>query len=297
MSKNSLTLDSATLQPKNGIFLVDTHCHIHDDEFKDRFKGIGPDEMIKNANSSDVKKLICVGTDLSSSQKAIEFCRERPNCFASVALHPHEAEGRTDEELEKEIEEIDNLIKSSPAGAGVVAIGECGLDYFYHDDPKTHKMQEKLLRMHIELVLRYKLPLIFHIRDPKNQSHDELGAAFKDFFRIVDDYIDITGVVHSFSAGMRELKGAIKRGFYIGLNGIITFTRNAYQLDAAKAVPIEKLVLETDAPFLTPKPFRGKMCEPKHVRVTAEFLSDLRGESLDKISKETTANAETLFGI
>ncbi len=276
--------------------LVDTHCHIHDDEFKGLFKGVSPDEMIKNALDAKVEKLICVGTDVQSSQKAIEFCRERSNCHASVALHPHEVEGKTEKELKAEVEKLDELL-GVPAGAGVVAIGECGLDYYYHDDPKIHRQQEKLLRLHINLALKYDLPMIFHIRDPKSQKEDRLGSAFKDFFRIVDEYKNLTGVVHSFSARKKEMKGAIMRGFYIGLNGIMTFTRDEFQLDAARSVPIEKLLLETDAPFLTPAPFRGKMCEPKHVRVTAEFLGNLRGESLSEIAKQTTQNAQSLFGI
>jgi TatD DNase family protein len=128
------------------------------------------------------------------------------------------------------------------------------------------------------------LPVIFHIRE-----------AFDDFFRILDDYKGIRGVVHSFSASIVELEGVLSRGLYVGLNGIMTFTNDQKQLDAAKSVPIEKLVLETDAPFLTPKPFRGTMCEPKHVSVTAEFLANLRGESLDYIAKATSNNAKALF--
>ncbi len=273
--------------------LVDTHCHIHDDEFKEKFDGVSPDEMIREAHKAQVSKLICVGTDVKSSEKAVDFCKNRDKCWVAVAIHPHEAEGKTDKELIEQISKIESLVRADK----VVAIGECGLDYFYHDDPKTHASQERLLRLHLDLAVKHELPMIFHVRDPKGHMQGELGHAFKDFFRIIEDYSGIKGVMHSFSAGVDEMEGAIKRGFFIGLNGIMTFTREAYQLDAARKVPIEKLVLETDAPFLTPKPFRGKMCEPKHVRVTAEFLANLRGKSLQEIAKQTTLNTQSLFGI
>jgi len=146
--------------------------------------------------------------------------------------------------------------------------------------------QEYLFRLHIELALQYQLPLIFHIRD-----------AFDDFFRIIGEYEGIKGVVHSFSAGPEELNGVISRGLYVGLNGIMTFSKQKSQLEAAKNVPLEKLLLETDAPFLTPVPFRGKICKPEHLVQTAQFLSELRGESLEEIANSTTANATKLFGV
>ena len=138
------------------------------------------------------------------------------------------------------------------------------------------------------MALKHNLPLIFHIRD-----------AFDDFFAVVDEYAakgqKLKGVVHSFSAHMPQLQGSLKRGFYISLNGIMTFTSDPLQLQAAKAVPIDKLVLETDAPFLTPKPFRGTMCEVKQVVLTAKFLSELRSEPLELLAAKTTSNAQKLF--
>jgi TatD DNase family protein len=129
------------------------------------------------------------------------------------------------------------------------------------------------------------VPLIFHVRD-----------AFDDFWPIFDSYEGIRGVIHSFSAGLPELEQIQRRGLYVGLNGIMTFTKHVKQLDAAKAIPLARLLLETDAPFLTPQPFRGSICEPRHVRVTAEFLAELRGESLSELANATTRNAQSLFG-
>jgi TatD DNase family protein len=158
-------------------------------------------------------------------------------------------------------------------------------------------MQQYLFRLQIELAIKYDLPLIFHIRDAQKQDEAAAGQAFDDFFTIVDEYQNIRGVVHSFSAGNDELQGVIARGLYVGLNGIMTFSKQKSQLQAAKNVPLEKLVLETDAPFLTPEPFRGRICKPEHLVQTAKFLSELRGESLEDLAKSTSANAKSILGI
>ncbi|HKU18725.1 MAG TPA: TatD family hydrolase [Candidatus Saccharimonadales bacterium] len=170
------------------------------------------------------------------------------------------------------------------SGSKIVAIGECGLDYFYNHSPK--QAQERILRFQIELALQHNLPLIFHVRE-----------AFADFWPIFDEYKGIRGVVHSFTATQTELDEALARGLYVALNGIMTFTKKPEQLTAAKAIPLNKLLLETDAPFLTPHPFRDTICEPKHTRVTAEFLAKLRGEHLEDLARTTTANAHMLFGV
>ena len=164
----------------------------------------------------------------------------------------------------------------------VVAVGETGLDYYY--EHSSREDQKKLLRFQLDLASEYDLPLIFHIRE-----------AFEDFWKIFDEYKNIKGVVHSFSSGTEDLEQVLSRGLLVGLNGIMTFSKKAEQLDAARQVSLSSLLLETDAPFLTPVPFRGKIGEPKYVRVTAEFLAGLRGESLQEIADATTKNAHKLF--
>ena len=264
--------------------IVDTHCHIHDSEFAQKFKDKSPDTMIQEAATEGVRQLICVGTDYTSSEQALEFCASRDACYASVALHPHEAANMDAQSIAKAMEDLRSLAVDSRDG--LVAIGEAGLDYFYHDDPRTHELQGLLLREHLSLAKELDLPLIFHVRD-----------AFDEFFRAFDEFSGLRGVIHSFSATEAELAGTLQRGLYVGLNGIMTFTKRADQLSAAKAVPLDRLILETDAPFLTPVPFRGKMCEPKHVVLTANFLSELRGESYEELTSVTTSNARKLFGI
>lgn len=263
--------------------LVDTHCHIHDSEFASRYEQ-SQDELIEEAKKAGVETLICVGTEDRSNHEAVAFCKDRENCHASVALHPHEAEDFAQTGLEAQLKRMDELL--SDKNCDIVAIGECGLDYFYHESDEVISRQKWLLREHLQRAQAHNLPVIFHVRD-----------AFDDFFEVFDEFPGIQGVIHSFSATQSELEGCLRRGLYIGLNGIMTFTKVPEQLEAAKAVPLDKLLLETDAPFLTPKPFRGKICKPEHVACTAQFLGELRGESLDEIAAITTKNAKKLFSL
>lgn len=270
-------------QPLN---LFDTHCHIQsigvgDGDFtakKWREAGIEkPGEVIKSANVVGVKRLMLVGTDLSDSKLAIDMAAKHDNCWASVGIHPHEAGRYQDRES---LQEVDDLLAQREA----VAIGECGLDYYYEHSSK--KEQIKLLEFFLDKAQSRKLPVIFHVRE-----------AYSDFWSVLDNFKNINGVVHSFSATTKELHQTLSRDLYIGLNGIMTFTKDEQQLEAAKRVPLEKLLLETDAPYLTPKPFRGKICTPEHVAVTAHFLAELRQEAVEQIASVTTANASELFNI
>jgi TatD DNase family protein len=267
--------------------LTDTHCHIHEavehftakSETRERWQQsqtVGsPDQIIRAAVDQGVTRMICVGTTPADSELAVEFVQERPNCWASIGIHPHEASEHLDKSKQDAFAALATKSK-------VVAVGECGLDYFYDHSPR--EAQIKLLEFQMELALKHDLPMIFHVRE-----------AFGDFWPVFDAHPGIRGVIHSFSAGRKELDEILQRNLYVGLNGIMTFTKNAGQLEAAKAVPSDRLVVETDAPFLTPVPFRGTICEPKHVRVTAQFLANLRGETLESFAIATTQNACHLF--
>lgn len=269
--------------------LTDTHCHIHEahqlielnTETRKRYEKAGspsPDDMIKSALEQDVSRMICVGTTVEDSELAVAFVQDRKPLWASIGIHPHEAKIY--------LNDHDALRRFSALAAEpkVVAVGECGLDYYYgHSSPDD---QKHILRFQIELALKHDLPMIFHVRD-----------AFDDFWPIFDDYEGIRGVIHSFSSDTKDLEEILRRGLFVGLNGIMTFTKDVGQLEAAKAVPIDRLLLETDAPFLTPTPYRGTMCEPKHIRATAEFLSNLRGEPIETLAARTTGNAKSVFGL
>ncbi len=276
---------------KPAISLVDTHCHIHDQQFFDP-KKVKLADILSRAKQSGVRRMICVGTDLESSKQAVSLAKKHQNLYSAVALHPHLAADFSEEELAQKIQQLDALLAKKPSRA--VAIGECGLDYFYHQNSEIRQRQKYLLGLHLDLAQKYDLPLSFHIREAKDPTKQ---SVFKDFFEIFDQYSSLRGVLHSFSDQPDNMRAGLQRGLLIGLNGIMTFSKDAGQLQSAKEVPLDKLLLETDAPFLTPKPFRGKMCEPWHTSVTAEFLSELRGESLEELAQATTNNAEVLFNL
>ncbi len=253
--------------------LVDTHCHVHFEDYK-----LDPHEVVQDAVIAGVAKMICVGCTVEDSEKGIEFVQNKDGCWASIGLHPHE--GAVYADNKDALDRFAGLVTKPK----VVAIGETGLDYYYNHSPKHHQIA--ILEFQLELARKHDLPVIFHVRE-----------AFDDFWPIVDNFKSVRGVVHSFTANVKELENILSRGLHVGLNGIITFTKDADQLEMAKQVPLEKLLLETDAPFLTPNPFRGTICQPKHVVVTAEFLANLRGESFEQLSAATTNNAEQLFNI
>lgn len=247
---------------------VDSHCHIHAADYT-----LDAAEVIERSFADDVTRLICVGTDEKDSAAAVNFVADKQGAWASIGLHPHDA---------KLGQEAFDAIAALAGKPKVVAVGECGLDYFYNHSAKED--QFKALRFQIELAIEHDLPMIFHIRD-----------AFEDFWPIYDSYKNVRGVVHSFTATQKELDEALSRGLYIGINGIMTFSKNEDQLTAVKMIPIDKMLIETDAPFLTPVPLRGKVNEPKNVVLTADFLSRLRGESLETLGSVTTQNALKLF--
>lgn len=268
---------------------VDTHCHIHEagsklsgDQFvADKWEKAGltsPVSLVTEAERAGVTRLLCVGTTLEDSRLAVSFVQTQPHCWASIGIHPHEAKDYTSS-LSK-LQEFQNLLEAKK----IVAIGECGLDYYYTYSPKAY--QREVLEFQLELAIQHQLPLVFHVRE-----------AFADFWSILDNFKGLQGVIHSFSATRRELDQILSRGLYVGLNGIMTFTKNEEQLFAAKTIPLQSLLLETDAPFLTPAPHRGTICKPKHVVDTAKFLAGLRGDDMAQIAKITTQNACNLFGL
>ena len=257
--------------------LTDTHCHLHFDRLVGRI-----DEVLKSAQDANVTRLICVGTSVSDSQEAVDIANAHSNVWTTVGIHPHQA--NVFFEQKDSLARLEALLTKPK----VVAVGEIGLDFYKNYSPKA--AQEKLLRLQIEIGAPTGLPFVFHIRE-----------AWDGFWPIFDSCKsagwEMRGVVHSFSDHPKHLDQALSRGLYIGLNGIMTFTDDKQQLEAAKLVPKNRLVLETDAPFLTPAPERGKPCEPKHILEIAKFLADLRNETVEELAAYTTTNARRLFGI
>lgn len=257
--------------------MIDTHAHIHSRDYP-----LAQDTVINNAQAAGLVGIVCVGTDIADSRDAITLAQAQSTCSASIGVHPHHAKEEDYKKLEGLIGEL-----------GVVAVGECGLDYYYENSPRD--AQKAVFRFQVELALKHDKPLIFHIRDQRKS--DGTPTAFDDFFEIVDKHEGIKGVIHSFTSGKSNVEKALERGLYIGLNGIMTFTKDAGQLEAAKAVPLENLLLETDSPFLAPHPWRGRTNEPANVKFVADFLAELRSENPDELYKTTTQNAKKLFSI
>ncbi len=266
---------------------VDTHCHIQsvgqsagERATRELWAKAGDsslDEVIKRAHDASVQQMVCVGCDLADSQLAVEVVQQYEGMYASIGIHPHEAQHY--------VEDAEALATFAALATQpkVVAVGECGLDYFYEHSPRV--AQIKILEFQLELARSNNLPAIFHTRQ-----------AFDDFWPVFDNFSGVRGVLHSFTDSLANMHKAVEKGLFIGVNGIATFAKGDWQQAMYRAIPLENLVLETDAPFLTPMPHRGKVCEPKHVINTAEFLSRLRGESLDTLAQETTKNARSLFG-
>lgn len=245
---------------------IDTHCHIHEASYPlDRL------EVMARARDEGVGWLLCVGTSVESSHEAVDFATEHRDCVrAVIGVHPHDTkDGYAIEPL------VDHEV--------VVAIGEIGLDYYYSHSPK--EVQIAALRDQLDIAVRHELPVVLHVRD-----------AFDDFWPIFDEYDgNIRGVLHSFTDTKENLDKALARGLFIGVNGISTFTKDPLQQAMFDAIPLHRLLLETDAPFLTPAPFRGKINEPVFVTTIAKYHAERRGITLKELAQHTTTNARALL--
>ena len=250
--------------------IIDTHCHIHEPY------ELPVDDVLARAVESGVSKMICVGTSEESSVQAIDFALSHPEegVFSAIGVHPHEtSEG---------YRAIADLASGKPER--LVAIGEIGLDLFYTNSPK--EVQIEALKFQLEIAQRYDLPVIFHVRE-----------AFDDFWPIFDSFSGLRGVLHSFTDSAENLQEALKRGLFIGVNGISTFTKIESQKAVFDSVPLENIVFETDAPFLTPVPYRGKINEPAYVRKVLEYHAERRGLTPGELADISSRNAIKLFNL
>ena len=252
--------------------LVDSHCHLNYDGLKER-----QDEVLESARARGVAGFLNISTRRSEWADVIAVADRNPDVWASVGVHPHEADAHPDLGAAALVEGTKH--------PRVVAIGECGLDYYY--DKSDRQAQRERFGAHIEAARETGLPLIVHTRDAEEDTAEILGAAVREG--------GITGVLHCFTGSAGLARKALDFGFLISLSGIVTF-KNARDLqDTARTVPLDRLLVETDAPFLAPVPNRGKVCEPAFVADTATFVAELRGESLEQLAGATTANFHRLF--
>lgn len=247
--------------------LVDTHCHIHEPY------ELPLDEVFERAHEDGVTQMICVGTSEQSSEQAVTFADEHEGVYASIGVHPHDTK-----------DGYAHIAQLAGTSQKLVAVGEIGLDYFYTHSPR--ELQIEALKAQLEVALAHDLPVIFHVRE-----------AFDDFWPIFDSYKGIRGVLHSYTDSKANLDIALAKGLYIGVNGISTFTKDESQKQMFDAIPLDRIVFETDAPFLTPTPYRGKINQPAYVSVIAQYHAERRGLSLKEIAEASTRNARALFSL
>ncbi len=252
--------------------LIDSHCHL-------QYKGLVDDQpaVLDRARAAGVAGMLNISTRRSEWDAVIATAEREPDVWASVGIHPHEADAHADLGREALLE--------AAAHPKVVAIGESGLDYYY--DKSDRAVQRDLFRMHIGVARETGLPIIIHTRDAEDDTAEILDEEMgKGAF---------PALIHCFSASAEFARKVLDLGLTISLSGIVTF-KNARELqDIARGLPAERLLVETDSPFLAPVPHRGKPCEPAFVRDTAQFVADLRGTTIEELSSETTRNFFELF--
>ncbi len=252
--------------------LIDTHCHLDFADFDAE-----RDELVERAHAAGVAQMVTISTRVKRLDTLIALTERYPSVFCSVGTHPNNA----DEELDVT---ADDLVRLA-AHPKVVAIGECGLDYFY-DTQKPEDQKTGFLRQ-IEAARRTQLPLVIHARSADDDMatilRDETGKGAFPF------------ILHCFSSGEALAKTGIELGGYVSFSGILTFPKSTELRDIAKGLPLDRLLVETDAPYLAPKPWRGKRNEPSYVVNTAEVLAETKGVSFEEIARITTENAFRVF--
>jgi TatD DNase family protein len=254
--------------------LVDTHCHLDASAFdKDR------DAVIVRAVEAGVSHVVIPGVDAASSRAAVELAAAHPSVYAAAGIHPNAAAGFRENHLE--------AIEAIARAEKVVAIGEIGLDYYRDHTP--HATQRSAFEAQLALAVDLKLPVIIHNRE----SSDDLLDILARWAHLLPSP---PGVMHAFSAGPEVAERALELGFFLGFAGPVTYKKADRLRQIAAGAPADRIVVETDAPYLTPHPYRGKRNEPAYVRHTAERLAVVRDTTLKQIAKRTTANAGALFG-
>ena len=249
---------------------IDTHAHLNMPEYFDLA------EVLKRASDAGVSTIIDVSFDMESARRSVKLSDSYYNIFSAVGVHPHDAEAFS----EKDHDELMRLA----AGGKVVAIGETGLDYYKNLSPKD--AQIRVFRRHIELAQQLGLPLIVHSRD----SHDDTLRTLHE-----ENKGSLKGVMHCFSGGVNEAKLVLDLGFYISFAGPITFKNAEAARETAKYVPLDRILIETDCPYLSPVPFRGKRNEPSYVVHIASKLAEVKNVPEEEVSMRTNRNAEALF--
>lgn len=252
--------------------LIDSHCHLNYEGLVERQA-----QVLENARERGVAGFLNISTRQSEWGDIIAVAEREPDVWASVGVHPHEANAHPDLGSAALVEAADH--------PRVIAIGECGLDYYY--DKSGRQAQRDRFEAHIEAARQTGLPLVVHTREAEDDTAEILFAAVREG--------GVTGVLHCFTGSAELARKGLDLGFYVSLSGIVTF-KNAQDLQAtAKWLPAGQMLVETDSPFLAPVPHRGRRCEPAFVADTASFVAKLRGEDAEQLAEATTGNFFKLF--
>ncbi len=253
--------------------LFDTHVHLNAEQFTEDLN-----EVIDRARMEGVQYMVVVGFDRPTILKAMELIEEYDFIYASIGWHPVDAIDMRDEDLEW----IEELAKHPK----VVAIGEMGLDYYWDKSPK--EVQQEVFRKQIQLAKKVKLPIVIHNRE----ATADIVTILKE-----ENAAEVGGIMHCFSGSVEVAKECVEMNFYISLGGPVTFKNAKKPKEVAQEIPLNKLLIETDCPYLAPHPYRGKRNEPSYVKLVAEQIAELKGLSFEEVSQVTTENAKILFGI
>ena len=249
----------------------DSHAHYNDEYFKDK-----KDELIPKMYKDEITNIVCAGYNLAGSKEAIEIANKYPHIFATCGISPNDIE----EQVEKDIEEIENLAKNRK----VVAIGEIGLDYYWNKDNK--ELQKQVFIKQIELANRLNLPIVIHTRE-----------AVMDTLEILKTHpVNKKGVFHCCPLNQELIKEGLKLGFYISFSGNVTF-KNAKSAGCIELVPLDKILIETDSPYLSPEPHRGEKNTSLNVKLVAAKIAEVKNEKIEKIAEITRKNAKIIFNI
>ena len=251
---------------------VDSHAHIQLSQFEqDR------DSVLKRADAAEVNTILIIGFDLETSISAIEIAEQHDNLYASVGMHPHDAKKLTPEIL--------STFRSKLKHSKVIAVGEIGLDYYRN--LSAPEVQKEAFEKQLDLAEEIDMPIIIHNRD-----------AYMDILPILEARRDkVRGVLHCFTGNVELMYRSLETGFHIGIGGIVTYPNAKDVHKVAKEIPIERLLIETDCPWLTPQFRRGKRNEPSYVHVVAEKIAEIRDTTIEEVGKITTQNFNSLFGI
>lgn len=256
------------------VLLFDSHCHLNADQFDDD----AVQQMLQTAAENQVTRITVPGYDMKSSARAVELAERWPELYAAVGIHPNDANGVT--------EEMYDQLRIWAQHPQVVAIGEIGLDYHWDTTPK--KIQFEVFRRQIRLAKEVKLPIVIHDRE----AHGDIVTILRE-----EGAKEIGGIMHCFSGSWEMAKECMDMNFMISFGGPVTFKNAKRPQEVAGKVPLEYLLVETDSPYLTPEPYRGKPNQPAYVRYVAEKVAALRGMEPEEISQITTCNAKRIFDI